>query len=68
MCSTAGWKTGRRSPTRTCEPQPLDRLKSIPLPFDDPKSYVSLGLTVRERFELNDAPLRSTRSELSESD
>jgi hypothetical protein len=48
--------------------QPLDSLKYIPLPFDDPKSYVSLGLTVRERFELNDAPLRSTRSELSESD
>ena len=37
--------------------QPLDRLKYIPLPFDDPKSYVSLGLTVRERFELNDAAL-----------
>jgi len=36
--------------------EPLDRLKYIPLPFDDPKSYVSLGLTVRERFELNDAP------------
>ena len=48
--------------------QPLDRLKYIPLPFDDPKSYLSLGLTVRERFELNDAPLRSTRSELSDSD
>src|SRR6266851_3096763 len=37
--------------------QPLDRLKYIPLPSDDPKSYVSLGLTVRERFELNDAAL-----------
>ena len=48
--------------------EPLDSLTYIPLPFDDPKSYVSLGLTVRERFELNDAPLRSTRSELSESD
>src|SRR5437899_8371006 len=36
--------------------EPLDSLKYIPLPFDDPKSYVSLGLTVRERFELNDAP------------
>jgi hypothetical protein len=36
--------------------EPLDRLKYIPLPFDDLKSYVSLGLTVRERFELNDAP------------
>jgi Alginate export len=36
--------------------EPLDSLKYIPLPFDDPKSYVSLGLTLRERFELNDAP------------
>jgi hypothetical protein len=37
--------------------EPLDSLKYIPLLFDDPKSYVSLGLTVRERFEVNDAPL-----------
>ena len=37
--------------------EPLDSLKYIPLPFDDPKSYVALGLTVRERFELNDASL-----------
>src|SRR6267142_486935 len=37
--------------------EPLDSLKYIPLPFDDPKSYVSLGVTLRERFELNDAPL-----------
>ena len=37
--------------------EPLDRLKYIPLPFvDDPKSYVSLGVTLRLRFELNDAP------------
>ncbi len=36
--------------------EPLDGLKYIPLPFHDPKSYVSLGLTLRERFELNDAP------------
>ena len=36
--------------------EPLDRLKYIPLPFGDPQSYLSLGLTVRERFELNDAP------------
>jgi hypothetical protein len=40
--------------------EPLDRLKYIPLPFDDPKSYVSLGLTARERFELNDAPAFGT--------
>jgi len=37
--------------------EPLDRLKYIPLPFDDPKSYVSLGVTLRLRFELNDAPV-----------
>jgi len=37
--------------------EPLDSLKYIPLPFDDPKSYVSLGVTLRLRFELNDAPL-----------
>ena len=37
--------------------EPLDRLKYIPLPLvDDPKSYVSLGVTLRLRFELNDAP------------
>jgi len=36
--------------------EPLDSLKYIPLPFDDPKSYVSLGVTLRLRFELNDAP------------
>ena len=40
--------------------KPLDSLKYIPLPFDDPKSYVSLGLTLRERFELNDAPAFGT--------
>ena len=40
--------------------EPLDSLKYIPLPFDDPKSYVSLGLTLRERFELNDAPAFGT--------
>src|SRR5438874_13050101 len=58
----------RRPPTSTLFPyttlfrsrlrtEPLDSLKYIPLPFDDPKSYVSLGVTLRERFELNDSPL-----------
>src|SRR6266436_9727986 len=42
--------------------EPLDSLKYIPLPFDDPKSYVSLGLTLRERFELNDTPAFGTGS------
>lgn len=36
--------------------EPLDSLKYIPLFPDDPKSYVSFGATVRERFELNHAP------------
>jgi hypothetical protein len=37
--------------------EPLDSLKYIPLSSTEPESYVSLGLTVRERFESNDAPL-----------
>jgi len=37
--------------------QPLDCLKYIPLSSTDPESYISLGLTLRERFESNDAPL-----------
>jgi hypothetical protein len=36
--------------------EPLDNLKYIPLNRNDPKSYMSLGLTLRERFETNDAP------------
>jgi hypothetical protein len=35
--------------------EPFDELKYIPLSPDDPKVYLSLGLTVRERFESNDA-------------
>src|SRR5215470_12431792 len=31
--------------------EPFDDLKYIPLSLDDPKSYVSLGLDLRERFE-----------------
>jgi Alginate export len=33
-----------------------DRLKYIPLAADDPQSYLSFGLTVRERVEYNNAP------------
>jgi hypothetical protein len=36
--------------------EPFDSLKYIPLNPNDPKSYLSLGLTLRERFETNDAP------------
>jgi hypothetical protein len=36
--------------------QPLDGLKYIPFYATDPKSYVSLGANLRERFETNNAP------------
>ncbi|WP_442981302.1 alginate export family protein [Rhizobium sp. S152] len=36
--------------------EPLDDLKYIPLFPGDPDSYVSLGLTLRERYEINTAP------------
>jgi len=40
-----------------CVPrQPFDSLKYIPL-GGDPKSYLSLGANLRERFEVNNAPL-----------
>ncbi|OYU92220.1 MAG: hypothetical protein CFE29_05305 [Bradyrhizobiaceae bacterium PARB1] len=35
--------------------EPLDGLKYIPLFVTDPKSYISLGANLRERFEINDA-------------
>jgi hypothetical protein len=35
--------------------EPLDSLKYIHLWGDDPYTFLSLGLTLRERFELNDA-------------
>ncbi|MDB5634940.1 MAG: hypothetical protein JWR49_3795, partial [Tardiphaga sp.] len=36
--------------------EPFDNIKYIPLFVTDPKSYVSLGATLRERFESNNAP------------
>jgi hypothetical protein len=36
--------------------QPFDSLKYIPLSPSDPLSYISLGATLRERFEAIDAP------------
>ncbi|MDR5805800.1 alginate export family protein [Caballeronia sp. LZ001] len=40
-----------------CVPKrPLDALKYIPL-FGNPDAYVSLGAVLRERVEMNDAPL-----------
>ena len=35
--------------------QPLDNLKYIPLSAANPFTYLSLGATLRERFEMNDA-------------
>ena len=35
--------------------QPLDNLKYIPLSSANPFTYLSLGATLRERFEMNDA-------------
>lgn len=35
--------------------EPLDDLKYIPISPADPKTYLSLGLTLRERYENNDA-------------
>jgi hypothetical protein len=37
--------------------EPGDALKYISLADDDPKRYLSFGLTLRERFESNNAPL-----------
>jgi len=36
--------------------EPFDELKYIPLSATDPKTYLSLGADLRERFEGNDAP------------
>jgi len=35
--------------------EPFDYLKYIPLSSNDPASYLSLGVNIRERFEANDA-------------
>jgi len=45
--------------------EPLDDLKYIPL-GGDPKSYLSLGLNLRERFEHNDASGFGTRGSPTE--
>jgi hypothetical protein len=36
--------------------EPFDNLKYIPLSDTNPRSYASFGLTLRERFEWNNAP------------
>ena len=42
--------------------QPLDNLKYIPLSGANPFTYLSLGATLRERFEMNDASGFGVRS------
>ena len=34
--------------------EPMDELKYIPLSADDPRTYLSFGVNIRERFEAND--------------
>jgi hypothetical protein len=34
--------------------EPMDEFKYIPLSDDDPRTYLSLGVNIRERFESND--------------
>lgn len=47
--------------------EPFDGLKYIPLWATDPKSYISLGATLRERFETNDAASFGTAKTASDS-
>ncbi|BAC52219.1 bll6954 [Bradyrhizobium diazoefficiens USDA 110] len=47
--------------------EPFDGLKYIPLWATDPKSYVSLGATLRERFETNSAAAFGTGNTSSDS-
>jgi hypothetical protein len=42
--------------------EPLDELKYIPLSARDPRTYLSFGANVRERFEVNDAQFGIGRS------
>lgn len=47
--------------------EPLDELKYIPLSSTDPKTYLSLGADLRERFEFNDAVAFGTGGNQSDS-
>jgi Alginate export len=47
--------------------EPLDRLKYIPILPGDPHSYLSLGLTLRERFESNHTPSFGVRGRSGDS-
>lgn len=47
--------------------EPLDGLKYMPLSYANPKTYLSLGANLRERFESNDAALFGTGKNVSQS-
>jgi len=51
------WQENWAALANPCVPKrPFDSLKYIPL-FGNPDAYVSLGVVLRERLEMNDAPL-----------
>jgi len=51
------WQENWSALANPCVPkQPFDSLKYIPL-FGNPDAYISLGMVLRERLEMNDAPL-----------
>lgn len=51
------WQENWSALANSCVPKrPFDALKYIPL-FGNPDAYVSLGMVLRERLEINDAPL-----------
>jgi hypothetical protein len=51
------WQENWSALANPCVPKkPLDSLKYIPL-FGNPDAYISLGMVLRERIEINDAPL-----------
>ena len=58
------WSPLRDPSLRT---EPLDDLKYIPLSDKNADRYLSLGATLRERFETNDAPALGTGSTRSDS-
>ena len=39
--------------------EPMDELKYVPLSADDPRTYLSLGVNIRERYETNDTNFAS---------
>lgn len=51
------WQEDWSALSHPCVPrEPFDSMKYIPL-FGNPDAYISLGVVLRERLEINDAPL-----------